>query len=678
VTTVAGGLGSGSGNNQLNKPFSVFVDEYGNIFIADLGNNRIQKWAAGASSGVTVAGGNGAGSAANQLNGGAAVFVDQAGNIFVSDGGNNRVQKWGPGATNGITVAGGNGPGGNANQLFLPSGIYVDCDGNLYIADQRNYRIQLWAPGATGGITVAGGNGAGSAENQFLTPSAVWLDGQKNIYVTDAAAGCVQKWAPGASSGVRVAGTNSVGANANQLEEPTGLYVDYNGDIYVSDQIDVERWMAGAGSGTAIAAGNGLNQFGASYDVYLDNKGNIFNCAGYPRIQKMELNVTIDTSYTPNSAGIYFALVTDVNGFPMKTDSVTINNSPVTPSLKISATATSVFICTPITFTATAVNAGAYPSYQWEVSGVRVGADSTTYSNNIFADGDQVICIMSSNTGCTIVNDTSNIISLKIDPQGHASVNITSSGNEICAGSAVTFTATVTNGSNAPIFEWLLNGNDTGDSSSAYSSSNLSNGDVIYCLITSDASCGLAKSNSIPISVDAIPTIPAGQIFNIPYGQSMTLDPIITGDIASYLWSPSTGLSDSTIRNPIARPVSDMEYTLAVVTPNGCKGTGQITVNAYTPLRIPNAFTPNGDGRNDIFYVLGGPDGSRISDFSIFNRWGQIVFQVHDAVPGDPAFGWNGYFHGTPAPVGTYVYLVNMGYSNGLKQSYKGTLVLLR
>src|SRR5438132_1083687 len=126
--TVAGGNGQGSAANQLTHPAGVFVDASGNIFIADQYNNRIQKWAPRATDGITVAGGNVAGNAANQLNYPTGVFVDANGNIFVADAPhpivlgneNNRIQKWAPGATQGSTVAGGNGYGSAANQLASP------------------------------------------------------------------------------------------------------------------------------------------------------------------------------------------------------------------------------------------------------------------------------------------------------------------------------------------------------------------------------------------------------------------------------------------------------------------------------------------------------------------------------------------------------------------------------
>ena len=121
----------------------------------------------------TVAGENGEGSAANQLNGPNGIVLDASGFIYVADHENNRIQKWAPGATEGFTVAGGNGEGSAANQLNGPNGIALDASGNLYVADEQNHRVQKWAPGSTEGVTVAGGNGKGSAANQLNEPYGV-------------------------------------------------------------------------------------------------------------------------------------------------------------------------------------------------------------------------------------------------------------------------------------------------------------------------------------------------------------------------------------------------------------------------------------------------------------------------------------------------------------------------
>jgi hypothetical protein len=157
-------------------------------------NNRILKFppgSTGATNGITIAGGNGQGSAANQLEGAYSGIVDGMGNIYIADLSNNRVQKFPPGstsATNGITVAGGNGFGSAPNQLEDPSCLFLDSKGNLYVDDMQNNRIQEFPRGstsATNGITVASGEEFGSALNNFTGSYGLFVDGNGDIYFSD-------------------------------------------------------------------------------------------------------------------------------------------------------------------------------------------------------------------------------------------------------------------------------------------------------------------------------------------------------------------------------------------------------------------------------------------------------------------------------------------------------------
>ena len=155
ATIVAGGNGHGS---ELNQFFAVgfFVTEYGVVFIADTLNDRVLRWAPGASSGTVVAGGNGTGSSNNQLNltdlTGAGIYVMTNEDIFICDGLNHRVLKWRVGATHGIVVAGGHGPGEGLHNLNSPFCIAFDSSGSFYVLDFMgteefdDVRCTRWGP----------------------------------------------------------------------------------------------------------------------------------------------------------------------------------------------------------------------------------------------------------------------------------------------------------------------------------------------------------------------------------------------------------------------------------------------------------------------------------------------------------------------------------------------------
>jgi sugar lactone lactonase YvrE len=316
--TVAGGNGTGSFANQLNTPPAIYKDKKGNFYIADAGNNRVQKWLAGATQGTTVAGGNGYGSAANQLASPQDVFVDKSGYIYVADADNNRVQKWGPNGFKFSTVAGGNGPGNALNQLNHPTGVFVDDFGNIYVADNLNNRVMRWAPGAVQGVKVAGGN----------APQRIYVDDARNIYIASYIGSSVEKWAPGATAGVVVAGGNGAGAATNQLTNPAGLFADDRGDIFVSD-IDngvnrVQRWKRNATDGVTVVDGAG-NGFSAISGLFMDATGVMYINDYYNSASK-QFNPYLDTTFTPSSTGSYRAIVTDFNGCKDTSNNIIIKN----------------------------------------------------------------------------------------------------------------------------------------------------------------------------------------------------------------------------------------------------------------------------------------------------------------------------------------------------------------
>lgn len=145
-TIVAGSTTSGSGNNQLNKPYGIFVNRIGTIYIADHDNHRIMKWTKGASSGIRVAGDGKSGSIVTQLNQPIYVTVDIDEYVYISEAGNHRITRWAPNSSSGECIAGCAGKSGRlSNQLTNPVYIAFDSHGSLYVADQNNNRVQKFS-----------------------------------------------------------------------------------------------------------------------------------------------------------------------------------------------------------------------------------------------------------------------------------------------------------------------------------------------------------------------------------------------------------------------------------------------------------------------------------------------------------------------------------------------------
>ncbi len=441
--TVSGGNGPGTGADELNSPYGVSLDISANIYIADVENHRIQKWAPGSLSGLTVAGGNGNGAGPGQFSYPSALHVDVAGNIYVADLYNYRIQKWAPGATAGVTVAGGNGQGSAANQLGSPYGVAVDGTGNIFIADPENNRVQKWAPAATSGTTVAGGNGNGSAANQLSNPAGLCLDANGNIFIADALNNRVQKWAPGATSGITVAGGNGPGSAANQLNYPNAVSVDIFGNIYVTDNGNnrVQKWVPGAISGITVAGGNGAgsgtNQLDNPYGLALDGGGNMYIAdISNHRILKWQQTI-IDSLQNP-VAGVYTVSVSSFSGCNANSASFTVKPLPTVSFTGLSATNCvndQKLTLTGIPFGGTFSGPGiSGDEFDPAIAGVG-GPYTITYS---YTDPE---------TGC------SNTYSQNVIVHGLPVLSVTSSSTLVCSGSPVTLTA-----SGASAYTWMPGG----------------------------------------------------------------------------------------------------------------------------------------------------------------------------------------------------------------------------
>jgi gliding motility-associated-like protein len=101
-----------------------------------------------------------------------------------------------------------------------------------------------------------------------------------------------------------------------------------------------------------------------------------------------------------------------------------------------------------------------------------------------------------------------------------------------------------------------------------------------------------------------------------------------------------------------------------------------VEADILTRAELPTAFSPNGDGNNDRFYVRGG--GIEKSDLKIFNRWGQLVFESVDAPANEEAYGWDGTYKGKDQEMEVYAYVLNVTYIDGTTAQRKGNVTLLR
>lgn len=188
-----------------------------------------------------------------------------------------------------------------------------------------------------------------------------------------------------------------------------------------------------------------------------------------------------------------------------------IINPVLTPSLSISTGTNPICSGTSASFTAIPSNGGV-PSYQWQVGGVNAGTNSASFASSTLANGDLVACIMTSTATCAVpATVTSNAVTMSVTANVTPAVTLSISGgsNPSCEGSIIDFTANPTNGGTTPSYQWQVNGVNVGSNSSVYSNSALVDGDVVTCIMTSNATCvtaATATSAGTTVTINPIPS----------------------------------------------------------------------------------------------------------------------------------------------------------------------------
>ncbi|OJW84987.1 MAG: hypothetical protein BGO69_10620 [Bacteroidetes bacterium 46-16] len=202
---------------------------------------------------------------------------------------------------------------------------------------------------------------------------------------------------------------------------------------------------------------------------------------------------------------------------------------PLAATINISTPSDTGCAGQPMVFSSTVQYGGPTPTYQWMKNGNPVGGNTATYTDNTLIDGDVISCDLTSSNPCVppaVVS--SNSITVTIIPVVVPTVTITADpGSNICSGSAVTFTATGTDQGDAPVYMWHNNLTNVGTDQNTYTSTTLTNGNVISCTMVSNATCAIpdtVTSNNISIT-----TFSASPYLSGSLGNSVSKSQLIAG-----------------------------------------------------------------------------------------------------------------------------------------------------
>jgi gliding motility-associated-like protein len=458
-------------------------------------------------------------------------------------------------------------------------------------------------------------------------------------------------------------------------------------------RIDKEGTVSGcAGSGfmfTAIATKEGLNP---TYQWLLNGLPVVGN-PGKTYISNTLVNDDRITCVVINNDGctpIVSAVSAPANIViePLQVSTVVINSSLAMPICAASS----------VTFTPSPANyqtSGGLPTYIWYVNGNQVG-NRDSYTTNALANGDQVYCLMTAYGKCVASTAVqSNIIKMSYKQAPTAPyVSIDLHGTVAsCAGLELVFNAVPAGEGINPTYQWMLNSKQVNNPGKVYTSSTLTDGDKVTCVVINNDGCipvasPVSEAANIVITPVQVSTVTIAASVSMPVcpGKEVTFTATpanyqTTSGLPTYVWyvnGNQVGNKETYTTNALAK--GDEVYCL-MTTYGECVAPAAVQSNTVVvslaqesacvvnPIIIPNTFTPNGDGHNDAWDI---PSLVNYSDciVSVFNRYGAKLFQsVGYTKP------WNGTYNSSLIQSGAYYYVIDL--KNG-KPKLSGYVVVLK
>ena len=297
--------------------------------------------------------------------------------------------------------------------------------------------------------------------------------------------------------------------------------------------------------------------------------------------------------------------------------------------------------------------------YQWAgPNGFQSNLRQPVINNLQSADAGLYTVSLTADFGCSVTDS----FQLNVFPGTTISTNTL---YDICEGTSVNLSAT-----GDGTYEWTPS---LGLSNALIANPVASPRDSTEYKVVLTNTYGCKDSALVVINVYKKVVADAGPDKVILTGDTALLAGLVSGTGVNYFWSPDNTLSSVTSLQPNVFPLVQTIYTLHAVSTVGCgNASDDVTVRVYNDVLMPNAFTPNKDGINDIFHVLA-LDNYELSSFNIYTRWGQRIFSTTNAT-----IGWDGTVKGLPQATGLYVYYLEMKSKAGKKITRKGTVLLIR
>jgi gliding motility-associated-like protein len=512
---------------------------------------------------------------ATGLNNPTGITIDACGNFFICNQGNNTIYEVIK-AANGYNPA----PVFITSGISIPTFITVDKEGNLFSNNTSTGDIYLVTKNNPG-ISIS------TANLQVCANSVVVFTAS----ITNAGPGSFEyHWKKNGND----VGTNSSTYTDNTLNNNDIIYCNLVGisSCYTVSSDSLKMSVSSIQSPSISISSNANSICAGSQVLFNAITSGVTNAVTY-QWKKNGVNVGSNTSaYSDNglnNGDVINCILTSSNtcvtsNTAISNDIIMTVDPVVRASVSITPSANNICYGTAVTFTSTITNGGTNPQYTWFKNGTNLALNSPIYTDNSLNNGDYIMCAMRSDLACAAYPIVaSNEITMIVIPKVAPTISITSTATAICRNTLVTFMATSVNGGSSPAYQWRKNNVNVGSNSITYLDNNMSSGDIISCVLTSNSNClstSTATSNNIAITILPDPIITLDHTNSLCEGDSRQLN---AGSFSSYLWNDGSTQRTLLINNTGT-------YYVTVADNNGCTASDTAIITTLLPL--PTAFLP--------------------------------------------------------------------------------------
>lgn len=320
-------------------------------------------------------------------------------------------------------------------------------------------------------------------------------------------------------------------------------------------------------------------------------------------------------------------------------------------------------------------------SYVWSTAGGQIVSGANTLAPQVNQAGIYTLLVTNNNTGCSQTDNVEVFLETNVPTDFVFDLKKPS-----CHDNDGAFTFQEVTGGYGPYLYSIDNGQSY---NTAVDFGNITPG--TYDLWIQDANgCEFHKKVIVPKAPD--PSISIAPEFDIELGDSLQLEAILPFGysfalIDSVIWTPLDGLTFTgtdifSLLKPIAKPFKPTEYTVTIVSKDGCRAEDRVLIRVDNEphIYIPNAFSPwDENGENDVVLIFAdGDQVLRVRSFQIFDRWGNMVFRDQNFQPNDKRHGWDGYHDNKLMTPAVFVYYAEIDLIDGRTLLYKGDITLVR